>query len=152
MKMRVEADWFVKDKTSAAEGIENNHYENLMNAGVLIGAEFDTHCESGHGHDILIQNNHFINIGFKPRYGEYGCGCIAVKSQGFEGPFNSRIKIEGNCFENSGCAIELNDCREVEIKNNVYTGISRRLIINEKTVDTESITADVPWEGVKGDT
>ena len=132
--------------------IENNHYENLMNAGVLIGAEFDTHCESGHGHDILIQNNHFINIGFKPRYGEYGCGCIAVKSQGFEGPFNSRIKIEGNCFENSGCAIELNDCREVEIKNNVYTGISRRLIINEKTVDTESITADVPWEGVKGDT
>lgn len=122
--------------------IENNRYENLMNAGVLIGAEFDTHCESGHGHDIWIKNNHFINIGFKPRYGEYGCGCIAVKSQGFEGPFNSRIKIEGNCFENSGCAIELNDCREVEIKNNVYDGISRRLIINEETVDIESVTAD----------
>lgn len=132
--------------------IENNRYENLMNAGVLIGAEFDTHCESGHGHNILIKNNYFINIGFRPRYGKYGCGCIAVKSQGFEGPFNSRIKIEGNCFENSGCAIELNDCREVEIRNNAYAGISRRLIINEKSVDQKSVITDVPWEGEKGDT
>lgn len=132
--------------------IENNRYENLMNAGVLIGAEFDTHCESGHGHDITIRNNYFYNIGFKPRYGVYGCGCIAVKSQGFEGPFNSRITIEGNCFENSGCAIELNDCREIEIRNNAYDGISHRLVINEKSVDKESIITDVPWEGEKGDT
>lgn len=119
--------------------IENNNYENMMNAGVLIGAELDTHCESGHADRVLIRNNRFHNIGFKPRYREYGCACIAVKSQGFEGPFNRRIRIENNRFENSGCAIELNDCREVVIKNNEYYAISNKLKINETSVDKDSV-------------
>lgn len=113
--------------------IEGNLYENLMCAGVLIGAEFDTHCESSHGKDIRIAGNTFRNIGFKPRYGSYGCAAVAVKSQGFSAPVNEDIIIEDNRFEDCDLAIELWDASKVLIRNNRYTNIGRRLFADGLT-------------------
>lgn len=122
--------------------LEHNRYENLMNAGILIGAELDTHCESGHGRKIVIRGNSFFNIGFKPRYGSYGCAAIAVKSQGFCAPVNGDICIEGNLFENCRTAVELNDARQVRIKDNQYRQVLRRLSVDTQSVEMESVTVE----------
>lgn len=103
--------------------LEENRYENLMNAGVLLGDELDTHTECGHAQDVRIQGNSFENIGTKPRYGRYGCACIAVKSQGMSGWFNRDITIRENVFRNSRCAVELNDVENVTIFDNQYDSI-----------------------------
>ena len=126
--------------------IERNTYENLMNAGVLIGAEFDTHCESGHGKDIVIRDNVFRNIGFKPRYNQYGCAAIAVKSQGFHGAFNENILIENNVFEDCKCAIELNDAKNVRIKGNKYHRVENSLSVDHCTVDHYSIECEEAFQ------
>lgn len=98
--------------------IENCNYSNIMNAGILMGAEFDTHCEGGHAVNVKITGCNFDNCGFNPRYGEYGCACIAIKSQGFDGPYNQKITIENNKFINSQRALEISDSKEVKLRNN----------------------------------
>ncbi|MFT4145393.1 MAG: right-handed parallel beta-helix repeat-containing protein [Mobilitalea sp.] len=113
--------------------LEHNIYENIMCAGIMLGAELDTHSESDHVADVLIQNNHFRNIGTKPRYGNYGCACIGIKSQGFRGPWNKRIRIENNLFEDSGRGIEICDAREIVIKNNLYKNIKEEVFVEEET-------------------
>ena len=113
--------------------IEGNLYENLMCAGVLIGAELDTHCESGHGRNIRIAGNTFRNIGFKPRYGRYGCAAVATKSQGFSGPYNRNIIIENNSFENCNVAVELWDAADVIVRNNRYARIRQRIVADGAT-------------------
>lgn len=115
-------------------------YEHIMNAGILIGAELDTHCEGGHGVNVVIKNNVFSNCGTKARYGEYGCGCIAVKSQGFDTPVNQNIIIENNIFKNSKRALEIRDAREVKISNNQYENIQEKIAIEEKS--TKGIRLD----------
>lgn len=113
--------------------IEGNRYDSLMNAGVLIGAELDTHEECGHGRRILIRGNTFEHIGFKPRYGAYGCAAVAVKSEGFSAPVNEDIRIEENVFADCACAIELNDAQRVTIRQNRYDRIETRLRRDERT-------------------
>lgn len=107
--------------------LENNVYENIMCAGIMLGAELDTHCESDHARRIMIRRNVFSNIGFKPRYGIYGCACIAVKSQGFCGPCNRDIRIENNVFKNSRTAIEIYDAENVLIQNNQYINVEKHV-------------------------
>lgn len=101
-------------------------YINIMNAGILMGAEFDTHCEGGHVINAKIEDCVFENCGFKPRYGEYGCGCIAVKSQGFSGMYNKNISIEGNCFKDSQRAVEINDADGVVLSGNQFYNIGEK--------------------------
>lgn len=108
-------------------------YENIMNAGILIGAEWSTHCEGGHGEDIWIHDCEFENCGFYPRYGTYGCACIAVKSQGFSGPVNRGIVIEDNLFCGSKRALEICDAQKVRIAGNRYENIGERLWVEEKS-------------------
>lgn len=115
--------------------LKDNLYENLMNAGILLGAELATHCESGHVSDVTIRNNVFRNIGFRPRYGPYGCACIGVKSQGFQDALNQGILIEDNEFYNSICAIELNDVRNVEIHGNYFHQIQTPIKENKETTE-----------------
>lgn len=110
--------------------LENNLYENIMCAGIMMGAELDTHCESGHVRRVIIRRNVFSNIGFKPRYGIYGCACIAVKSQGFCEPCNRDILIENNVFKNSRTAIEIYDAENVLIQNNQYMNIEKHVKID----------------------
>ena len=110
-------------------------YENMMNAGVLIGAEFDTHCEGGHGEDIYIHNCTFRNCGTKERYGKFGRGCISIKSQGFSAPVNKRIKIKNNVFESSDRALEIRDVQNGEISGNQYRNIREDIFAEKETVE-----------------
>ncbi|MBE7722639.1 MAG: right-handed parallel beta-helix repeat-containing protein [Lacrimispora celerecrescens] len=120
--------------------IRGCRYENLMNAGILIGAEFSTHCEGGHGENITIQDCSFINCGFKPRYGSYGMGGIAVKSQGFSGPYNRNIIISGCRFEACRQGIELCDAGQVVMSDLCFVDVQQPLRIEGKT--TEKVEAD----------
>lgn len=113
--------------------LEENCYQNLMNAGVLLGDELDTHTECGHAQDVQILGNQFENIGTKPRYGPYGCACIAVKSQGMTGWFNRDIRIEENRFSTSRCAVELHDVENVTLRNNQYHAIEIPLYADPHT-------------------
>ncbi|GLC82257.1 right-handed parallel beta-helix repeat-containing protein [Lacrimispora brassicae] len=110
-------------------------YENLMNAGILIGAEFSTHCEGGHGENITIEDCSFINCGYKPRYGPYGMGGIAVKSQGFSGPYNRNIQISGCRFEACDQGIELHDAGGVTMTDLKFIGVKNPFVIEDKTVE-----------------
>ncbi|MCF0238291.1 MAG: hypothetical protein HUK24_06795, partial [Sphaerochaetaceae bacterium] len=47
--------------------LDNNRYENIMNAGILVGSEWDTHLESTNPEKTTICNCSFKNIGFVPR-------------------------------------------------------------------------------------
>lgn len=119
-------------------------YENMMNAGILIGAEFDTHCEGGHGEDIYIHDCTFRNCGTKERYGKFGRGCISIKSQGFSAPVNKRIRIKNNTFEASDRALEIRDVQDGEIAGNQYRNIRESIFVEEETVENIRIeTADV---------
>lgn len=115
--------------------IQGCRYENLMNAGILIGAEFSTHCEGGHGENITIQDCSFINCGFKPRYGSYGMGGIAVKSQGFSGPYNRNITISGCRFEACSQGIELCDSGQVVMQDLHFAEVKQPFKIEEETVE-----------------
>lgn len=113
--------------------LEENRYESLMNAGILLGAELDTHTECGHVQDVCIQGNQFAHIGTRPRYGRWGCACIAVKSQGMSGCFNRDITIRDNVFRSSRCAVELNDARDVTLARNEYHDIEIPLSADSHT-------------------
>jgi polygalacturonase len=113
--------------------IEGCSYENMMNAGILMGAELDTHSEGGHAINIVIKDCRFDNCGFKPRYGRFGGACIAIKSQGFNDPHNRNVLIEGNLFRNSSIAVEVRDASDVLIRSNIYEGIRERYVIDSET-------------------
>lgn len=117
--------------------IEDCIYENIMNAGILIGAELDTHREGSHGFDITITGCRFINCGFKPRYGQYGMAGIAVKSQGFDAPLNRNIRITGNHFINCGRGIEIRTAAGVTLKENRFQQVNQT-IITENSADVVS--------------
>ena len=113
--------------------IEKCTYENIMNAGILLGAELDTHSEGGHAINIVIKGCKFDNCGFKPRYGRFGGACIAIKSQGFNDPHNRNVLIEGNTFRNSSIAVEVRDASDVNIRANSYEEIMERYVIDSAT-------------------
>lgn len=113
--------------------LEDNLYENLMNAGVLLGAELDTHTECGNVEKVQILRNRFVRIGTRPRYGPYGCACIAVKSEGMDGWFNRGVTIADNVFSHSRCAVELHDVEDVTIAHNQYDHIEIPLYADPHT-------------------
>lgn len=110
-------------------------YENMMNAGILIGAEFDTHCEGGHGDGVRIRHNVFRKCGTKARYGKYGRGCVAVKSQGFHLPVNRDIVITDNVFAESDRALEIRDAKNVVIKNNEYRAVREEIFVDAESTE-----------------
>ncbi len=113
--------------------IEDCEYENIMNAGVLMGAELSTHGEADHVSSVRIQGCQFKNCGFKPRYGQYGSGGIAIKSQGFQAPVNHSITITDNYFSDSATGIELQDARQVNLIGNKFFHVDQPLKIEAAT-------------------
>lgn len=115
--------------------IEGCSYRNIMNAGILMGAERDVHGEGGHAVNVVISGCVFDNCGFKPRYGSLGGACVAVKSQGFHEPLNRHIRIEGNRFKNSAVALEVRDAGDVLIRDNIYENIEVSYLIEEESTE-----------------
>lgn len=117
--------------------LEGNLYENIMNAGILLGSELATHRECSNVHNVVIRGNTFRNNGFKPRYGIHGKACIAIKSQGFDTMCNGDIRIENNRFFSSQCAIELHNVHQVTINGNEYADIVQEVFVD--AVSTNAI-------------
>lgn len=117
--------------------LRNNRYCNIMNPGILLGAEMPTHSEGGHATNTLITQCEFDNCGFFPRYGT--AGCIGVHSFGFDLPLNHDIEITGNTFRNSSIGIQLMTARDVRIWNNQYENIAERILVDPDTTDSISV-------------
>lgn len=111
--------------------IRNNRYRNIMNPGVLLGAEMPTHAEGGHATNIHIAQCEFDNCGFFPRYGT--AGCIGIHSFGFDLPLNHDIEITENIFRNASIGTQVMTARDVRIWNNQYENIKDKVLIDEKT-------------------
>ncbi|MDY0290583.1 MAG: right-handed parallel beta-helix repeat-containing protein [Sphaerochaeta sp.] len=110
--------------------LEGNLYENIMNAGILLGSELSTHIECSNVTNVVIRGNIFRNNGFKPRYGKHGKACIAIRSQGFYTACNGNILIENNKFFSSQCAIELHNVQQVTVRGNEYTEIVQKVFVD----------------------
>lgn len=122
--------------------IEGCTYRNVMNAGILMGAERDVHGEGGHAVNVEVLECLFDNCGFRPRYGKMGGACIAVKSQGFHEPLNRHIRIEGNRFRKSQVAVEVRDAGDVLIRDNRYERIGIPHLVEEETTEGVRIEAE----------
>ncbi len=111
--------------------ISNCNYKNLMNSGILLGAEFPIHTEGGHSTDILIEKCFFENCGATPRYD--AMGCIGIKSSGIEGKNNKDIRISDCSFKNSPIGIDVHDADGVYINNCFFEGINEEIRIEANT-------------------
>ncbi|HSP46849.1 MAG TPA: right-handed parallel beta-helix repeat-containing protein, partial [Clostridiaceae bacterium] len=131
--------------------IEGCTYRNVMNAGILMGAERDVHGEGGHAVNVAITECLFENCGFRPRYGKMGAACIAVTSQGFHEPLNRKIRIEGNRFRNSEVAVEVRDAGDVLIRDNHYENIGIPHLIELETTEGIRIEELETTEGIRMD-
>lgn len=120
--------------------ITNCRYENILNAGILLGAELDVHAEGPHAEDVLIRDCFFIRCGTKPRYGHKGYGGISIASQGFSEPVNRRIWIENNHFSECTTAMEICDAEQVQIIRNTFHDVVYPTSVD--TLSTRDITID----------
>jgi len=118
--------------------ILNCKYRNMMNPGILLGAELPTHAEGGHATNILIKWCEFDNCGFYPRYST--AGCVGINSAGFRGPHNKNIIITDNIFKNSDIGVHVIDAQNVYILNNTFENIKEKIVIDRET--TKSIFMD----------
>lgn len=115
--------------------ILNCTYRNMMNPGILLGAELPTHAEGGHATDILIKGCTFDNCGFVPRYSTSKASCIGIDSAGFSVPGNRNIVITGNQFANSKIGIFVRDARDVYIMQNQFHQVERPVEIDFQTTE-----------------
>lgn len=108
--------------------IERCRYTNMMNPGILLGAEFPTHHEGGNCEDIRIDDCEFDNCGFVARYGTIGC--IGINSAGFETAVNHDIVITGCRFCNSAVGVDIHTARRVKISGCTYENIGSEAVLN----------------------
>ena len=100
----------------------------MMNAGIMLGAEFPTHHEGGNCEDVLIRDCEFTNCGFAQRY--YTVGCVGINSYGFHKAVNHDIRIENCHFSDSGVGVDIHCARDVRIKNCVYENLIEDIRLN----------------------
>ena len=118
--------------------ISDCKYKNLMNSGILLGAEFPTHTEGGHATDIKISGCEFENCGNTARYDARGC--IGIKSHGIDGKNNQEIYIENCKFKNSDIGVDIHDAKNVFIKGCEFDGVEKEVCIDKDS------TSDIYFE------
>lgn len=111
--------------------IKNCNYENMMNPGIMLGAELPTHYEGGHCVGALIEDCEFDNCGFFPRYDTVGG--IGVNSAGFSGPYNKDITIKNCIFKNSDVGIHLTNCQNVTTQGCRFENVKESYRIDKNT-------------------
>jgi hypothetical protein len=111
--------------------IEYNSFLHCMNAGILVGSELATHQECSHVTNLTIRNNVFEGNGFRSRYGNFGCGGVAIHSQGFSQPCNQYISILENTFHTGETALDISCASKVLITGNTFENVIERLRIDE---------------------
>ncbi len=110
--------------------ISNCRYENMMNCGILLGAEFPIHVEGGNVTDAVISDCVFDNCGYSARMGVGGC--IGITSYGFNGK-NRDIHINNCTFKNSNVGIEVMDCEDICIEDCVFSSVDERIMIRDES-------------------
>ena len=110
--------------------IRRCRYENLMNPGILMGAEFTFFHEGGSSRDCVIEDCSFANCGFHPRYG--AVGCIAARCAGLDGPYNRRVRIRGCSFADSEVGVHIADAEDVTVENCDYINIADEIVYDDK--------------------
>jgi len=108
--------------------IENCTYTNMMNAGIMLGAEYPTHYEGGHCEDVKITGCHFDNCGFSSRY--YTIGCVGIHSGGFKTPVNHNIEITDCVFRNSEVGVDVHTAYDVRVSGCAYLNIKEEFRLN----------------------
>lgn len=115
----------------------NNRYENLMNGGILIGAEKDTHAEAMNPESVVVKNCVFINTGFYPRYGEKAMAGIAAAAQGFgDEALIGELRIEDCVFSNMERAVEVRNTMKCILTGNKYENVETKIL----SVNTKELT------------
>ncbi len=109
--------------------IENCRYTNMMNAGVMLGAEFPTHHEGGNCSDAVIEGCTFDNCGFYPRYGTIGC--VGINSAGFHTQVNHDITVKNCTFRNSSVGVDIHKAHHVRVTGCTYENIDTEVLLNE---------------------
>ena len=113
--------------------IERNSFLHCMNAGILVGSELATHQECSHVTNLTISENVFEGNGFRARYGNFGCGGVAIHSQGFSEPCNQHISILENVFRSSETALDVSCASKVQIAGNTFEQVEKRLRVDESS-------------------
>lgn len=112
---------------------ENNKYENIMNAGILIGAEWDTHMEAMNPESVEINSCTFINNGFSPRYGTKAMAAIACVSQGFgSSAVIGKLSVNNCHFYSLDRAIEIRNLKEFILSNNSFKDVNEHFFIEKQ--------------------
>lgn len=108
--------------------IENCTYTNMMNAGIMLGAEFPTHFEGGNCEDVKITGCSFDNCGFAARYNTVGC--VGINSSGFRTAVNHDIEITDCTFRNSAVGVDVHTAYDVRVSGCRYENIGTEFRLN----------------------
>jgi hypothetical protein len=111
--------------------IEDVAYQNLMNAGVLIGAEWTAFYEGGHPNKVAIRRCTFDNCGFTPRCGV--TGGIGIRTEGLEGYYNKDIVIEACTFLNVPVGVDIHHAQDVRLVGNHFQDVVKPYRIDPLT-------------------
>ncbi len=109
--------------------IENCTYENMMNPGVMIGAEYPTFHEGGNCSDVHVTGCTFRKCGFTPRYGSFGC--IGIRSRGFHTAVNEDITIDHCVFLESDTGVSIATAKNVTVSDCDFSGVRTQIWLLE---------------------
>lgn len=98
--------------------IEDVDYRNLMNPGILIGAEWTGFFEGGHPGQVTVRRCTFDNCGYTPRCG--AAGGIGIKTEGLEGFYNKDIAIEDCTFRRVPVGVDVHHAENVRLTGNMF--------------------------------
>jgi hypothetical protein len=111
--------------------IEDVSYQNLMNVGILIGAEWTEFYEGGHPKGVTIRRCNFENCGFTPRCGV--TGGIGIRSEGLEGFYNKNIVIDECTFRHVPIGVDVHHAEGVRLVCNRFHNIEEPYRIDPYT-------------------
>lgn len=111
--------------------IEDVSYENLMNAGIIIGAEWIEFYEGGHPKGVTIRRCSFENCGYTPRCGV--TGGIGIRSDGLEGYYNKNIVIDECTFRHVPVGVDVHHAEGVQLTCNRFHNVGQPYRIDPLT-------------------
>ncbi|MDF2653294.1 MAG: hypothetical protein K0Q73_9099 [Paenibacillus sp.] len=111
--------------------IEDVVYQNLMNVGILIGAEWTEFYEGGHPKGVTVRRCSFDNCGYTPRCGV--TGGIGIRSEGLEGIYNEDIVIDECTFHHASVGVDIHQAEGVRLVCNRFHNVEQPYRIDPHT-------------------
>ncbi|RAU94715.1 right-handed parallel beta-helix repeat-containing protein [Paenibacillus sp. YN15] len=111
--------------------IEDVDYRNLMNPGILIGAEWTGFFEGGHPGQVTVRRCTFDNCGYTPRCG--ATGGIGIRTEGLKGFYNKDIVIEDCTFWRVPVGVDVHHAENVRLTGNIFPKGGERYWTDSRT-------------------